>query len=152
MPITSRTLDSLIRLSQARAKLELRTIVGVSDAQDVVKLIQESIFEACYSEITGGGQYGGGGGMMQSTMPRAPKGGKEIDPNNVSLLSIPKQTKFFVERLRGINLENNCIDYQELVELGKSMNLQVGDFRMFVDKLNANGCLLKKSNRLYQVL
>ena len=85
-------------------------------------------------------------------MPRAPKGGKEVDPNNVSLLSIPKQTKFFVERLRGIQLDNNCIDYQELVELGKSMNLQVGDFRMFVDKLNANGCLLKKSNRLYQVL
>ena len=51
LPITSRTLDSLIRLSQARAKLELRTIVGVSDATDVVKLIQESIFEACYSEI-----------------------------------------------------------------------------------------------------
>ena len=65
LPITSRTLDSLIRLSQARAKLELRTIVGVSDATDVVKLIQESIFEACYSEIgMGAGGYGGGQSMM----------------------------------------------------------------------------------------
>jgi hypothetical protein len=29
------------------------------------------------------------------------KRGAGIDPNNVGLLSIPKQTKVFVERLRG---------------------------------------------------
>lgn len=56
LPITSRSLDSLIRLSQARAKLELRTIVTRDDAIDVVKLIQESIFEACYTEM-GIGQH-----------------------------------------------------------------------------------------------
>jgi DNA helicase MCM8 len=39
LPITSRALDSLIRLSQARAKLELRTIVNRADAITVVKLI-----------------------------------------------------------------------------------------------------------------
>ena len=39
LPITSRSLDSLIRLGQARAKLELRTIVTRTDAIDVVKLI-----------------------------------------------------------------------------------------------------------------
>ena len=75
----------------------------MSDANDVVKLIQESIFEACYNDGGQGQSFGGGGNMMQSTMPRTPaKGGKEIDPNNVSLLSIPKQTKFFVERLRSL--------------------------------------------------
>ena len=51
LPITSRSLDSLIRLSQARAKLELRSIVSRNDAIDVVKLIQESIYEACYTEM-----------------------------------------------------------------------------------------------------
>lgn len=50
LPITSRALDSIIRLSQARAKLELRTIVSEADARDVVKLVQESIFEACYND------------------------------------------------------------------------------------------------------
>ena len=39
LPITSRALDSLIRLSQARAKLELRAIVSREDAITVVKLI-----------------------------------------------------------------------------------------------------------------
>ena len=60
LPITSRALDSLIRLSQARAKLELRSIVSRGDAITVVKLIQESIFEACYTEMGLGNQYGPG--------------------------------------------------------------------------------------------
>lgn len=59
LPITSRALDSLIRLSQARAKLELRTIVSREDACDVIRLVQESIFEACYTEMG----LGGGGGV-----------------------------------------------------------------------------------------
>jgi len=35
------------------------------------------------------GARGGGG-----------RGAKEIDPSNVSMLSIPKQTKFFVDSMR----------------------------------------------------
>jgi len=36
-----------------------------------------------------------------------------------------------------------------MVELAKSMNLQVGDFRTFVDKLNANGIILKKNAKQF---
>lgn len=77
-----------------------------------------------------------------------------MNPNDVGLLSIPKQTKFFVERLRQFGQEqgNNVIDFSDMVEMGKSMNLQVGDFRNFIDKLNANGILLKKSAKAYQLL
>ena len=39
LPVTSRALDSLIRMSQARAKLELRTLVLREDAIEVVKLV-----------------------------------------------------------------------------------------------------------------
>lgn len=39
LPITSRQLDSLIRLSQARAKLEFRSLVTREDALDIVKLV-----------------------------------------------------------------------------------------------------------------
>jgi hypothetical protein len=42
-------------MSQARAKLELRSIVSHQDAIEVVKLAQESIFEACYTEMGLGG-------------------------------------------------------------------------------------------------
>ena len=100
LPITSRQLDSLIRLSQARAKLEFRNLVTRDDATDVVKLVQESIFEACYIEM---GTTKGSAAMQYSFSSQVAGGGKAgkgIDPNNVGMLSIPKQTKVFVERLR----------------------------------------------------
>ena len=70
---------------------------------------------------------------------RGGKGGASFDPNNVSMLSIPKQTKLFVERLRDISSRggDKILEYQIMVEIGKSMNLQVGDFRNFIDKLNS---------------
>ena len=44
-PITTRQLESLIRLSQARAKIELREFVTESDAQDVIELMKESLYQ-----------------------------------------------------------------------------------------------------------
>lgn len=45
IPITMRQLESLVRLSQARARLERREEVTVSDAQDIVDLMKESLYE-----------------------------------------------------------------------------------------------------------
>ena len=83
-----------------------------------------------------------------------PKGrGKDRfqDPNNVSMLSIPKQTKVYCDRLKGdaVSRGSNIFDYQELVRIGKEINLQVGDFRTLVDKLNSQGVLIMKAGRQY---
>jgi len=47
------------------------------------------------------------------------------DINNVSMMSIAKQTKLYVERLKSI--AESCgswvFDYQQLVQTGKDMNL-----------------------------
>ncbi len=43
MPITTRQLEALIRLSQARAKACLRPYVLREDAEDVVELMIESV-------------------------------------------------------------------------------------------------------------
>lgn len=92
---------------------------------DVVKLVQESIFEACYIEM---GTTKGSAAMnynyagpSQSGV-RLPKG---VDPNNVGMLSIPKQTKIFVERLRAEAEANGDkrFDQQELIRIGKDINL-----------------------------
>lgn len=52
-PITTRQLESLIRLSQARARSVMRTEVSVQDAQDVVEIMRESMMDVLTDE-TGG--------------------------------------------------------------------------------------------------
>ena len=47
MPITTRQLESLVRLAQARAKIELRPEASEADARDVVALLRESVRDAC---------------------------------------------------------------------------------------------------------
>jgi hypothetical protein len=47
MPITTRQLESLVRLAQARAKIENRSVVTEDDARDVVALMKDSVRDAC---------------------------------------------------------------------------------------------------------
>lgn len=51
IPITLRQFESLVRLSQARAKLERREEVTTEDAQDVVQLMKESLFEVLADDM-----------------------------------------------------------------------------------------------------
>jgi DNA helicase MCM8 len=51
LPVTTRHLESLIRLSQARARAELRDEVTAADASDVVQLLQESLLDAFTTEV-----------------------------------------------------------------------------------------------------
>jgi DNA helicase MCM8 len=44
-PVTTRQLDSLIRLTQARAKAELREEATKADALDVVEIMKESLID-----------------------------------------------------------------------------------------------------------
>jgi len=53
------------------------------------------------------------------------KASAAFDPNNVSMLSIPKQQKFYLDRLRNeADMNGNSVfDYQDMVRIGKEMNL-----------------------------
>ena len=77
-----------------------------------------------------------------------------MDPNNVGMMSIPKQTKFFVEKLRAEAEAKGekRFDQQELVRIGKEMNLQVGDFKMFLEKLNAQNIIIMKPQKQFELL
>jgi DNA replicative helicase MCM subunit Mcm2 (Cdc46/Mcm family) len=50
-PVTTRVLENMIRLSEAKAKLELRTEVTEQDAEDVVTLLMDSTREAFTTEL-----------------------------------------------------------------------------------------------------
>jgi DNA replicative helicase MCM subunit Mcm2 (Cdc46/Mcm family) len=66
MPITTRQLESLLRLSEARAKIELSDFVTRDHALDVVELMRDSLFDAAMDEV-GNLDFGRfSGGMSQS--------------------------------------------------------------------------------------
>ena len=66
---------------------------------------------------------------------------------------MPKQTKLFMDKLREeASLRNGYLfEYQELLKIAKSMNMQVGDFSEYIDRLNHQNYLILKSSKLYEL-
>ncbi|GAB2226932.1 hypothetical protein Droror1_Dr00008731 [Drosera rotundifolia] len=63
-PITARQLESLVRLAEARARLDLREQITKQDALDVVEIMKESLFDK-YLDEHGVVDFGRSGGMSQ---------------------------------------------------------------------------------------
>ena len=58
--------------------------------------------------------------------PNGKRGGASFaDPNNVGMMSIPRQTKFYIERLRSEAIErcNKVFEFNEMIRIGKEINL-----------------------------
>jgi hypothetical protein len=86
IPVTTRQLESLIRLAQARAKAELREVVEAADAFDVIEIVREGAFggdalnglDMSFGDgglgqrrgVFGGGGGGAGGGSGKPTMKK----------------------------------------------------------------------------------
>lgn len=136
LTITTRQLESLRRLTEARAKAELRENASVYDAIEVIKLYQETVYDLKSQE---------------SFAPKAMKKYKNI--SNLGELSVPKQQAAFIEKLQEeIQARNNdLMSFHDLHEIAKKLGLRVGDFALFVEKLNMANILLKKSPGMYKV-
>ncbi len=68
-PVTTRQLESLIRLTQARAKVDLRDSATGRDAREVVQLMKHSIRDVCFDAETGALDFSRGhinGGMSKA--------------------------------------------------------------------------------------
>ncbi len=50
IPITTRQLESMVRLSEARARAELREKVTQQDAEEVIEIIKNSLWESYQDE------------------------------------------------------------------------------------------------------
>jgi len=53
IPITPRQLESLVRLSEAHARLKLRKSVGIDDAKQAIKMMKDYLMEFGYDEKLG---------------------------------------------------------------------------------------------------
>lgn len=129
-PITARQLESLVRLAQARARLDLREEITAQDAMDVVEIMKESLYDK-YVDEHGFVDFGRSGGMSQQ-----------------------KEAKRFLSALnKQSELEQkDCFSISEIYSLADRIDLRVPDIDTFVDNLNSVGYLLKKGPKTYQVL
>ena len=127
-PVTARQLESLVRLAEARARLELRTEVTANDAKDAVEVIKASLIDALSD------QHG------RSRFNRA--GGKSTKRS---------KTKLFIEAMNARTASNDSAYFSigDLHALADDLNLGIADIDGFIEGLNIAGELLK-CGRLYK--
>uniref|UniRef100_A0A8C2VJU1 DNA helicase MCM8 n=1 Tax=Chinchilla lanigera TaxID=34839 RepID=A0A8C2VJU1_CHILA len=131
-PITTRQLESLIRLTEARARMELREEATKEDAEDIVEIMKYSML-GTYSDEFGNldferSQHGSG-------------------------MSNRSSAKRFISALNSIaeRTYNNLFQFRQLRQIAKELNIQVADFENFIGSLNDQGYLLKKGPNIYQL-
>ncbi|XP_068042554.1 DNA helicase MCM8 [Anomalospiza imberbis] len=131
-PITTRQLESLIRLTEARSRLELREKSTKGDAEDVIEIMKYSML-GTYSDEFG-----------KLDFERSQHG---------SGMSNRSQAKRFVSALSSVaeRTYSNLFDLQQLRHIARELQLRVSDFESFIGSLNDQGYLLKKGSRIYQL-
>ncbi|MBN3315226.1 MCM8 helicase, partial [Atractosteus spatula] len=132
IPITTRQLESLIRLTEARARLELREKATKTDAEDVVEIMKHSLLDTYSDEF----------------------GHLDFDRSQLgSGMSNRSQAKKFVTGLNQIaeRTYKTMFDVQQLRQIAKELHIQVADFEGFISSLNEQGYLLKKGPKMYEL-
>jgi DNA replicative helicase MCM subunit Mcm2 (Cdc46/Mcm family) len=127
----------------AKAKLRLQDQAEVCDVKFAKKLVQSMLVN----------QRRQGKLLREKTDARKVQM-KGVNKSDVSSLSLPKQTKAFLEVIseEAEQRATKIFSVNELKEIGKAMRLNVGDFYAFLEKLNANGQFLKKNNNTFEIL
>ncbi|XP_064623313.1 DNA helicase MCM8-like [Lineus longissimus] len=131
-PITTRQLESLIRLTEARARLELREAATAQDAQDVIDIMKDSMMDTFSNEF----------GFLDFQRSQHGSG-----------MSSKSQAKKFVSVLQKIAEQtyNSLFAVQQMRQIAQDAGIQVKDFEGFVSSLNNQGFLLQKGPRVYQL-
>eukprot|EP00986_Skeletonema_menzelii_P008273 scaffold3437_cov145-Skeletonema_menzelii.AAC.5 len=120
VPITTRQLEALIRLSQARAKACLRPYVLKEDAEDVVELMCHSVNQVHMDES----------GRVDKA--RGGAGGKS------------KQRKAFLQAMRDSGQHEFL--YSDLQRIADRLSLPVGGFKDFVEDIREAGEIQRTYN------
>lgn len=130
VPITTRQLEALIRLSQARAKACLRDFVLREDALDVVDLLRQSVEQVHTDEY----------GIVDRT--RAGAAG----------LSNRKMRNLFVKHVQeiiGVGAECSLDDLRRVAD---RVQCSISEFQTMIDDMRDKGMLMRKPDGRYKVL
>jgi DNA helicase MCM8 len=126
-PITTRQLESMVRLAEARAKCELREAVTAQDALDVVDIMKESLYDIFTDELG------------------------QVDFSRSTGMSKSKQVSSFVKALHhhASRQESALFTTRQLRDIAAELRLGVERFDDFIDALNDQNYLLKRGNGRY---
>ncbi|KAL6610353.1 hypothetical protein ACP70R_040322 [Stipagrostis hirtigluma subsp. patula] len=129
-PITARQLESLVRLAEARARVDLREEVTAEDAKDVVEIMKESLFDKYIDE------HG------------------SVDFTRSSGMSKQKEAMRLVRALneQSQSQQKDCFSVAEIKNLADKINLRVPDIDAVLESLNYAGYLLNKGSRMCQLV
>jgi DNA helicase MCM8 len=131
-PVTTRQLESLIRLAEARAKVELREEVTEADARDVIEIMKMSLHEAMDADM-------GFASVHVSTTGR--RGQNKL------------MTQFVGEVQRQARQRGNPeFTKQELYEISRKLRITpASSFDDFLDSMNHHGYFTRANNRIWKV-
>ena len=122
VPITARQLESLVRLSEARAKMALRSKVSKEDAQAAIRLMEESLRMVALDRVTG-----------------------KIDIDRlVSKMSASQRSSsdIIIKAIRDMEAEGtSTVNKDALIQRAVSMGLPRERAEEVIDKLLAEGIL-----------
>jgi DNA helicase MCM8 len=128
VPITTRQLEALIRLAQARAKACLREYVMKEDALDVVELLKKSV-EQVHTDEFGLVDRHRGGAAGQSTR---------------------KLRTAFTKELYSLVQGGECTK-TDLLRIADRVNLPLNNFDTIIEDMRSTGEMILKSNGKYEL-
>ncbi|XP_049692661.2 DNA helicase MCM8 [Helicoverpa armigera] len=131
-PITTRQLEACIRLTQARARVDLREEATVNDANDVISLLKHSLIDTFSDEF----------GNIQLS--------RSINGSGVSSRN---KLKKFLDALtrRSHQLGKDIFTRQEMVQIHKAAGV-AGDPHDLIEAMHIHSYLLLKGSNTYQLI
>ncbi|RHZ87082.1 hypothetical protein Glove_40g95 [Diversispora epigaea] len=145
-PITVRQLETMIKLSQARARMELRKVVISEDVEEVAEIMEFCLFRIQRDEfgnvrMKGKSKTGRGGGGDRDGVRGSGRSGKQA------------QARRFLDELFnfGNTKGSDIFSFQEMQQIAKDSELRYDNFQSFIDSLNEQNLLLKKGPGKFQL-
>lgn len=133
IPVTTRQLEAMIRLTQARARAELTDVATAQHAIDVITLVRHTMIDVLSTDV--------GTIQLQRNI-------------NGSGMSQAGQIRRFVQLMqrKTVQLRKTVFSFIELKEMATDENLQFASFADVIETMNIQGFLLKKGPSLYKFL
>ena len=137
IPITTRQLVALKRLTEARARLELREVAGEQDALDVIEVMKSSMVDIFADDL----------GVVEFSRAGLGSGGGALSDRAAAKKFLPLLQQAATDQAKRVF---SVEEMKRLAAVGK-IRLK-GNFTDFLEGLNTQGFLLRKSAKLYQLL